>query len=170
MTKVIVLMGVSGSGKTSVGIRLAEVLGWHFIDGDDFLSAESIAKMSRGTPLDDDDRASWLSNLQYLIAEYLEENTSLILASSALKQKYRDQLSQANPDVIFIHLKGSYELIFKRMQKRKNHFMTERMLQSQFDTLEEPIDAVVVNIDQDFEAIVEQIIQVLSLDINQEKE
>lgn len=163
VTKVIVMMGVSGCGKTSVGIRLAEVLGWTFIDGDNYHPDENIVKMSQGIPLDDTDRASWLLDLQYLIADHLEENKPLILASSALKQKYRDQLRQANPAVKFVHLKGSYELIFKRIQKREDHFMTERMLQNQFDTLEEPAEVVVVDIEQSLEAIVEQIIQSLNL-------
>jgi 6-phosphogluconate dehydrogenase len=163
MASVIVLMGVAGSGKSSVGLRLSEILGWPFFDGDDFHPVENIAKMSQGTPLDDNDRKAWLVSLHDLIAQHLGEEKSILLACSALKQKYRDQLREHNPEVIFVYLNGGYELVFDRLQIRKNHYMMEGMLQSQYDDLEEPINAIEIDIHQNLDSIVEQILQNLDL-------
>lgn len=157
MPRVIVLMGVSGCGKTAVGGQLSERLGWPFFDSDDFHPTENIAKMSQGIPLDDHDRAAWLSNLHDLILDHQEDGENMLLACSALKQKYRHQLSEGVPGITFAYLKGSYNLIFSRMQSRPGHYMKAGMLRSQFDTLEEPYEALVVDIDQGIEAIAEQI-------------
>ena len=110
--------------------------------------------MSQGIPLNDDNRATWLSNVDNIISEHLQEGKSILLACSALKQKYRDQLSAGNPGTVFVYLKGSYDLIYNRMKDRQSHYMKADMLQSQFATLEEPTDALVVNIDQSIDAIV----------------
>jgi gluconokinase len=163
MAKAIILMGVSGSGKSSLGRQLSKFLGWPFFDGDDFHPEENIAKMSQGIPLDDDDRFVWLAILHDLIAENLVEGKSILLACSALKQKYRDQLSQGNPGIIFVYLKGNFELIFSRLQNREYHFMKKEMLRSQFDTLEEPVDALEINIDQSFDSIIKQTLDRLNL-------
>ncbi len=168
MTNAIVLMGVSGCGKTVVGSRLSEILGWPFFDGDDFHPEENIAKMSQGIPLNDEDRTTWLANLHDLIAEHLGGGKSMLLACSALKQKYRDQLCKDNPGTIFVYLKGSYDLILDRMQNRSSHYMKTDMLQSQFEALEEPDGALVVNIDQSIEEIIRRIIQTLGLDFSME--
>lgn len=163
MTIAVVLMGVAGCGKTSVGGRLSELLGWPFFDGDDYHPKENIAKMSRGIPLNDSDRFVWLSRLHDLIEEHLQAGKSMLLACSALKQGYRDQLKDGNPGTIFVYLKGDYELIFRRMQERKSHYMKAEMLQSQFATLEEPKEAIVVSTDKDLDSIVVEIVGKLDL-------
>ena len=157
-------MGVAGSGKTSVGIRLSEILGWQFFDGDDFHTQDSITKMSNGIPLNDQDRKSWLENLHELIRQQLDNRNSLLLACSALKRKYRDQIREGNPEVVFVYLKGNADLILSRMRDRQNHYMQSGMLRSQFEDLEEPREAIVINIDQDLDLIVEQILMKLDLE------
>lgn len=164
MPQAIVLMGVAGSGKTSAGHRLSEFLGWPFFDGDDFHSEENVAKMSQGIPLGDEDRQNWLANLHDLIAQHIRDGKPILLACSALKKEYRDRLRRDNPEVIFVYLKGDYELILKRLQNRKHHYMNGGMLQSQFDDLEEPADAIEINIDQEVDAIVGQILQNLDFE------
>jgi len=151
-------MGVSGCGKTTVGMALADRLGCSFYDGDDFHPPENVAKMASGTPLNDNDRYPWLARLHDLLAEHEERGETAVLACSALKKKYRDQL-QVNNETRFIFLHGSFDLIWQRMQARKNHYMKADMLQSQFDTLEPPgaDEAVIINIDQSIETILEQI-------------
>jgi gluconokinase len=140
-------MGVSGCGKSSVGKRLSQILGWPFFDGDDFHPPENVAKMRRGIPLDDSDRAPWLAGLHDLLARHIHEHTPVILACSALKSSYRQVLRGSLPSVHFIFLKGSFELIYGRMQARQNHYMAPEMLQSQFDIFEEPQNALVVSIE-----------------------
>jgi gluconokinase len=154
----LVLMGVSGCGKTSVGQRLSQILGWPFFDGDDFHPPENVAKMAAGIPLDDADRAPWLANLHDLIAENLSQGQSLLLACSALKQKYRDQLAAGNPGTLFVHLEGDFDLIFRRMQARAGHYMKVEMLHSQFAALEAPSEAITVDISQKLDTIVAEII------------
>lgn len=159
--KAVVLMGVSGCGKTSVGKRLSQLLGWPFYDGDDFHPQENVAKMAAGVPLNDDDRAPWLTALRDLIADHLQQGQSMLLACSALKQRYRDQLANGNPGTVFVYLKGDFDLIFSRMQARSGHYMKAEMLRSQFQALEEPDNAICVNITQKVEQITDQIIQIL---------
>lgn len=154
----VVLMGVSGCGKTSVGVQLAEITGWPFYDGDDFHPEENVAKMASGIPLDDYDRLPWLDNLYRLLADHLRVGKSVILACSALKQAYRDRLAGGNQEIIFVYLKGDFELVFQRMQTRTDHYMKAGMLKSQFETLEEPADAFVVDIAQTLEQIVAAIL------------
>jgi gluconokinase len=143
---VIVLMGVSGAGKTTVGARLAASLGWPFHDGDDLHSPESKAKMHRGEPLTDDDRAPWLARLRALIDGCVRRGESAVVACSALRQAYRAELNVDPAQVKFAYLRGSYETIAARVAQRRDHFMPPALLRSQFDTLEEPRDAVVVDI------------------------
>jgi gluconokinase len=149
----LIVMGVSGCGKTTIGKLLAEKLGWPFYDGDDFHTPANVARMSQGIPLDDEDRADWMAELADLIRDSMQNGQSGVLACSALKQCYRDQLCLDPVQVKFIYLKGNYELIHSRMQSRPGHYMKPDMLDSQFTTLEEPGDAITVEISQSPEEI-----------------
>ena len=153
MTQVIVVMGVSGSGKTTVGAKLAQELGWSFYDADDFHSEANRKKMAQGMALNDEDRAEWLAALRGLISKHLEEGSSCVLACSALKQRYRDTLA-VNEKVRFAYLRGSFEQVETRMKRRKDHYMPVQLLQSQFEALEEPLDAVIVDISHTPEDII----------------
>lgn len=146
MIRFFIVMGVAGSGKTSVGKSLAEHLGWDFYDADDFHPPANIEKMADGIPLDDSDRAPWLASLHDLISSSLIQSRPGVLACSALKERYRRRLLEGNAGVQLIYLKGSYDLIWSRMIVRKDHYMKPQMLQSQFDALEEPSDALTVDI------------------------
>lgn len=138
----LIIMGVSGSGKTTIGSLLAKELNIKFYDADDFHSESNKEKMLQGIPLTDEDRTDWLSALQKLMQT---EKDSFILACSALKESYREIL-EVNEHVKFIYLKGSFEEIEARLNQRKNHYMPVKLLQSQFDALEEPKDILTINI------------------------
>jgi gluconokinase len=153
---IIVLMGVAGCGKTTVGKLLSQSLNWEFIDADDFHSAESIDKMTRGIPLDDADRRPWLEKLHTLIQENLESGRNAIVACSALKHSYRDMLL-IDERVRLVYLKGSYELIATRLRVRADHYMNPALLRSQFETLEEPADALIIDVALSPEMIVDAI-------------
>lgn len=155
----IIVMGVAGCGKTSVGKGLAERLGWDFYDADNFHPRENVAKMASGIPLDDSDRLPWLAALHDLIACSLKQNRPGVLACSALKERYRRQLLQGNDHVQLVYLKGSYELIWSRMEKRTDHYMKPQMLQSQFDALEEPTNAISVDISMSIDELVQEILR-----------
>lgn len=144
---VIVLMGVSGTGKTTVGKLLAEQLGWGFVEADDYHPAANVAKMQGGTPLDDADRRPWLAALRKRVEAACKSGENLVLACSALKHSYRDYLEGHDPDCVeFVYLHGSEELIRRRLEARKGHFMNPALLQSQFETLELPKKAVRVDV------------------------
>ena len=151
-------MGVSGCGKTTVGKMLSDKLGWKYYEGDDYHPKENVEKMSKGIPLSDDDRKPWLLKLRSIIEDSLANGTNIILSSSALKESYR-KLLKVNDEVKFIYLKGNYELIESRMSLRKDHFMKPGMLKSQFDALEEPSDAIAIDINQSLEEIEKNILQ-----------
>jgi gluconokinase len=153
---IILVMGVSGSGKTTIGALLAATLHWQFQDADQFHPAANIAKMRHGIPLNDVDRLPWLLAMQQAIADWQQAGIHTVLACSALKADYRQRLSQAAP-IKEVYLKGSFALIQQRLQQRQGHYMKADLLQSQFDTLEEPDDALVVDISQSPEAIVAEI-------------
>lgn len=155
---IIIVMGVSSSGKSVMGKLLADRLGWPFYDGDDFHPKANIEKMNSGIPLIDEDRSAWLRLLADLIRHNLESDLPAVIACSALKQKYRDQLHVDSSDVRFVYLQGNYELIQQRMEARKGHFMKADMLASQFEALEEPDDALTVSIERTPEEIVTQIL------------
>lgn len=159
--EVVVIMGVAGSGKTTVGTALAVTLGWRFVDADDHHSPASIAKMARGEPLDDADRSPWLDRLHEIIADVLasEGGGGLVLACSALKASYRARLAgnDAGGRVRFVHLAGTPELFRARLAGRAGHFMKPGMLDSQFATLEPPADALTIDAARPVAALVAQI-------------
>jgi gluconokinase len=162
----LIVMGVSGAGKSTIGEKLAERLGWKFEDGDRFHPASNVAKMSAGQPLTDEDRWPWLRAIADEIERICEAAGHVVIASSALKRAYRDILVNGRPDVRIIYLDGSQELIASRLALRKDHFMPPGLLASQFRTLEPP-DAsenpVTVSIDGSVDAIVEDILRQLGL-------
>lgn len=160
---ILILMGVSGAGKTTIGELLARDLGWPFYDGDDFHPQANIDKMRAGVPLTDDDRAAWLASLRQLIDQLLHERRSAVIACSALKQKYRELLQGENNDIRFFYLKGSYQLIQNRLASRHGHFMKADLLASQFAALEEPHNVPVVEISMEPLLIVEKIKEALGL-------
>ena len=153
---IIVVMGVTGSGKTTIGDLLAQRLGWEFADADDFHSAANKEKMHKGIPLTDADRLPWLTAIHDQITKWLALKQNVVLACSALKQSYR-QLLWSGPEVRLVYLKGSYELIAERLRARKGHFADEHILAGQFRDLQEPSDAITVSIDASPEEIVDEI-------------
>jgi gluconokinase len=154
-------MGVVGVGKTTVGTLLAQKLGWQFADADDFHSPENVEKIRRGIPLSDADRAPWLAALGQAIEKWNAAGMKVVLACSALKQSYREELRTGN--VGFVYLKGSYDLIRERLLSRHGHFATESILKSQLQDLEEPENAITVNVDKSAHAIVDEIIDKLKV-------
>ena len=149
--------GSDGAGKSTVGRALAGALGWEFHDGDELHSEMAKRKMHLGIPLDDADRAPWLSAIRKLIESMLSEKRNGVVACSALKQSYREELVVDPKLVKVVYLKGSKELIGERLRGRVGHFMNPELLQSQFETLEEPRDAIVVDVTMAPEAIVREI-------------
>lgn len=147
-------MGVSGSGKSTVGSMLANELGWDFLDADDFHPPANREKMQQGIPLTDEDREGWLSTLRELLQKHIEGKKPCVLACSALKQIYRERLT-LNEKVRVVYLHGSYEQIKTRMKRRKDHYMPVQLLQSQFEALEEPREAVIVDISHSPEEIIQ---------------
>lgn len=157
---VVVVMGVSGSGKSSVGRALAEALGWPFYDGDDFHPPQNVAKMAAGTPLTDADRWPWLDALAAKVAAVQAAGGSAVLACSALRAVYRDRIAAGarHPaDIRFVHLKGDRATIAARLASRRHLYMPATLLDSQFATLEEPSDALAVDIRK---TIPEQVAQI----------
>jgi gluconokinase len=142
---IIILMGVTGSGKTTTGRKLAESLDWKYFDADDFHSEANVAKMKSGVPLTDGDRKPWLESLQRIIQESLTNDQSAVLACSALKQSYREMLL-IDGRVKLVYLNGDYQLIKTRLSGRSNHYMNPALLESQFQTLEEPVGALRIDI------------------------
>ena len=163
--KSFILMGVSSTGKTSVGTEVAHRLGIKLIDGDDLHPRANIIKMGEGHPLNDEDRAPWLERIRD-VAFSLEHKSEVgIIVCSALKKKYRDQIRDGNSNVKFLFLQGSYDVILERMRQRKGHYMKESMLKSQFETLEVPgadePDVISIDINAPFDEVVERCIQAL---------
>ena len=134
----LLVMGVSGCGKTTIAGLLAKHLGWRLLEGDAFHPPENLAKMRAGTPLTDDDRWPWLRAIAAAIDDARRENQSVVVACSALKRAYRDVLTGGHADVVLIYLRGSRDLIASRLAVRRDHFMPPGLLDSQFATLEEP--------------------------------
>jgi len=150
-------MGVAGSGKTTVGHLLASKIGC----ADEFHSVENIRKMSAGTPLTDEDRRPWLDSMRFAVTKWLADDRLHVLACSALKSRYRQMLGADGGLVTFVYLKASKDLIAARLASRQHHYMKASMVESQFDTLEEPLEseAIVVDADCEATAIVELIIR-----------
>jgi len=159
---IVILMGVVGVGKTTVGRLLAQQLKWKFADADDFHPAANIEKIRRGIPLRDDDRRPWLKLLRASIANWSSAAVSVVLACSALKENYRQQLT-TGPDVRFVYLKGSADLIARRLRSRQGHFADGQILVSQIADLEEPEAAIAVDVDKLPEQIVAEIRKKLGL-------
>lgn len=159
MSNQFVVMGVSGCGKSSVAMMLAQRTGGVFLDADDFHPMENKEKMRAGIPLTDEDRWGWLDTLNRELKKHAMRGKSIFLACSALRQVYRDRLSDSLPDLCFIYLKGSRELIQSRLKDRQGHFMSPALLDSQFETLEEPEVGITVPIDESLAAIVENILK-----------
>jgi gluconokinase len=158
-----IVMGVTGSGKTTVGRLLAEQLGWAFADADDFHPRANVEKMERGIPLNDVDRAPWLERLRVQITNWIANGRNAVLACSALKRTYRQELS-VGPEVRFVYLKGSPKLIAQRLRLRRGHFADEKILAGQFADLEEPEAGIAVDISQTPEKIVAEIREAVASD------
>jgi gluconokinase len=161
--RVVVVMGVAGSGKTTIGRRLAELLAIDFCDADDLHSAANVTKMASGQPLNDADRSSWLSLLRVRVDRALANRSGMVLACSALKRRFRERLGLARPGCVLAYLRTTPELAARRLAARTGHFMPPSLLASQFSDLEEPTDAIVFDADQPVEAIVSQLIAALAI-------
>ncbi|MFQ5553638.1 MAG: gluconokinase [Thermoplasmata archaeon] len=161
--RIVILMGVAGSGKTTIGQLLAKDLNWGFYDGDDFHPKANVDKMSQGIALSDEERDAWLATLDGVIQHLISGARSAVIACSALKQRYRDRLAANRNEVVFVYLKGGYDLTHERLLSRKSHFMKADLLASQFDTLEEPEGVPSIDIAQELDIIVDQIKRALGL-------
>jgi gluconokinase len=159
---IVIVMGVVGAGKTTVGRLLADEMRWKFADADDYHPAANIEKIRNGIPLTDADRKPWLDRLHAAIDGWITDRSNAVLACSALKVSYRQEL-QAGPEVHFVYLKGSPELIAERLRARHGHFANQQILASQVADLEEPEDAVIVDLAASPQEMVRQIRQKLGL-------
>lgn len=151
---ILVLMGVSGSGKTTVGRMLARELGWPFYDGDGFHPPANIARMRAGLPLTDEHRRTWLHVLAVLIRRLEAEGTPAVVACSALRASYRASLRDASPAVRFVYLRGPYALIRERLAAREDHFFDPDLLDSQYAALEEPAGVPAISVEQALEVVI----------------
>ena len=156
------VIGVSGAGKSSLGRQLARKLGWDFLDADDFHPPQNIAKMAAGIPLTDSDRVPWLAMLNDQLLSAQKTGMHLVLGCSALKEKYRLQLLEGMEGIALIYLKGTYDLIWSRMSEREQHFMKPELLQSQFLALEEPRNALILDISLPLEEMIDKILHYYS--------
>jgi gluconokinase len=156
-------MGVTGAGKNTVGELLAQDLSWEFADADNFHSPANVEKMRLGIALEDADREPWLASIRAAMERWVAQKRNVVLACSALKKAYRNQLD-IGPEIRFVYLKGSYDLIRHRLRQRHGHFASEQLLTSQFAALEEPENAITVNIGGSAEEIVAEIKPRLGLD------
>jgi carbohydrate kinase (thermoresistant glucokinase family) len=163
-TPQIIVMGVSGSGKSTIGALIAGALGVPFVDGDSLHPQSNIEKMAGGRPLNDDDRWPWLATVGKTLADAGRQGTGMVVACSALRRAYRDAILQAAPNARFVHLAGSREVLASRLEGRSDHFMPPALLDSQFATLEpleESEPGIVVDIDQAVPAIVSEAVAAL---------
>lgn len=161
--RILILMGVAGCGKTTIGKLLSERLGWHFYDADDFQPQGNLAKMAQGLPLNDRDRRPWLLAIHDLLAGLAARSGRAVVACSALKQDYRDLLCAGLDGIGFVYLKGEFALLEDRLRNRPGHFFKAGLLGTQFEILEEPIGALTVNVDNPPENIADSILKGLGL-------
>jgi gluconokinase len=154
---VVIVMGVSGAGKTTVGRALADALGWRFVDADDLHPKDNIVKMAAGVPLVDEDRWPWLQVLREVVAEALERDEDLVLVCSALKSSYRAQLEVDPARMRWVYLDAPHEVLARRLANRHGHFMPPSLLDSQLATLEVPADALRVDVSPPVEEVVASI-------------
>jgi gluconokinase len=154
---IVLVMGVAGAGKTTIGKALAEELGWRFLDADDYHPPENVAKMAAGVPLDDADRRPWLAKINEALLELQSAGSSAVLACSALKASYREQLARGVKDLEVVYLYGTFDLIEGRMNGRKHRFMPAALLKSQFAALEPPPQAIEVDVSARIESSVSKI-------------
>lgn len=159
---IVIVMGVVGAGKTTIGRLLAEELVWDFADADDFHPVSNVEKIRHGMALNDEDRKPWLEALRLAITGWIGEGRHMVLACSALKRSYRQQL-EVGPEVRFVYLKGSADLIVERLRARHGHFADAQILASQFADLEEPAEAATVDIAATPQQIVAEIRKRLGL-------
>jgi gluconokinase len=159
---IIIVMGVAGTGKSTLAKALASALGWILIEGDDYHTNASIEKMASGEALDDDDRVPWLEYLHEYIAELDAQGASAVVACSALKASYRTLLSTGIGEVRFVYLYGNTEIIAQRMLGRREHFMPSNLLESQLDALEPPDDAIMVSVDLTTEEQADSVLQTIA--------
>jgi gluconokinase len=150
-------MGVSGSGKTTVAKAVSNKFGWKYYEGDEYHPAENVEKMKNWIPLNDEDRLPWLLSLRKVVEEAISKRENIVISCSALKEAYR-KILKVSEEVKFIYLKGSYDLIRKRMEERIPHFFKPEMLKSQFDVLEEPQQAIEIDISKSSESIIGDVI------------
>jgi len=159
---IVIIMGTTGAGKTTIGTMLATQLNWQFADADTFNPPANIEKMSHGIPLTDADRAPWLEAMRKSILEWIAAGKNAVLACSALKRAYRDEL-RPSPEVKIVYLKGDYALFAERIRHRHGHFAGEQILAGQFADLEEPTDAITIDAAHSPEEIVAEIRKRLAL-------
>ena len=158
---ILIIMGVTGTGKTTIGHLLVAKTGWEFAEGDDFHSKENVAKMQAGIPLTDEDRAPWLATLHQQIMDWHNRGVNAVLTCSALKQQYRNTLSAGltSAEVRFVVLEAPREVLEQRLSRRKGHFMNPKLLDSQLATFEDPEDALHISVDTSPESAVEHIMK-----------
>jgi gluconokinase len=160
---IILLIGVSGCGKTTVGRLLAEQLGWPMYDGDDYQPKDNVAKMAQGMPLNDRDRRPWLLAVHDLLVGIKAKRGKAVVACTALKQDYRDLLCNGMEGIRLVYLKGEYAVLEERLKRRQGHFFKASMLGSQFEILEEPAEAITVSVDNPPEATAAAIREALGI-------
>lgn len=161
--KVVVIMGVSGSGKTTIGKGFAKAVGWAFEEGDRWHPPANVEKMRAGTPLNDEDRRPWLDALAQAIDGWIAADRRTVLACSALKQAYRDRLSGGRPEIVFVYLRGTRELVADRASRRRHEYMPPTLLPSQFAALEEPTDAIPLDIARSPPRLIDQLRRTLGV-------
>ena len=143
---IVIIIGVSGAGKTTIGQALAHELGWSFLDADDYHPSQNVAKMAAGLPLEDEDRKPWLDSLNLELRKFDARGASVVLACSALKEKYRRRLTNGIERLRYVYLKGDFDLIHARLARRRHRYMPASLLESQFAALEPPQDAIAVDV------------------------
>jgi gluconokinase len=159
--RILLITGVAGSGKTTIGTRLAQRLGWPYVEADDFHPAANRERMARGLPLTDSDRAPWLAALRARMDEVRAADGRAVVACSALREAHREQLIGSCDDVLLVHLAGDYQTIHGRAARRQGHWFDPALVGSQFDALEPPQDALSIDVRDAPDAIVERIVRAL---------